>query len=109
MACSIKLATFGAGVKDRERSAGRGGETIAPAPKRRRHDELPKQLRHVSFLARRRQRTLAERHRLSAEEAEAFDYRSKSLLDLASEAVARKDRRAYANRPGGCVEFRLCS
>jgi hypothetical protein len=52
----------------------------------------PKQLRHVSFLSRSRQRSFAERHRLGESDAEDLDYRDKSLLDRASEAIWQQDQ-----------------
>lgn len=59
-----------------------------PAIQRGRHLVItgdPEQLRHVSFLARERQRALGDKHGLSAAEVETFDYRGRSLLDRASE------------------------
>jgi hypothetical protein len=47
----------------------------------------PKQLRHVSFLSRRRQSGLAERRGLGEEDLQAFDYREKSLLDVVEDAI----------------------
>lgn len=51
----------------------------------------PKQLRHLSFLARRQQRTLGRRHGLDAEAAERFDFRDKSLLDLVSDVLPSQE------------------
>lgn len=48
----------------------------------------PKQLRHYSFLAVARQRALAERHQVS-ETGVNLDYRERSLLDYALDAVPR--------------------
>ncbi len=42
----------------------------------------PKQLRHLSFLARDRQEAFANRYGLSPEAKARFDYRDKSILDL---------------------------
>jgi len=52
----------------------------------------PKQLRHVSFLSRDRQRLLGEEEGLSEEEIEALDYREKSLLDLVDDSLSSQDR-----------------
>ena len=52
----------------------------------------PKQLRHVSFLSRSRQRHLATRHELPEHAREAFDYRYKSLLDRTSDALTTVDQ-----------------
>lgn len=51
----------------------------------------PKQLRHASFLGQGRRQALAERWGLDLTEGRALDYREKSLLDLASAAVAGED------------------
>ncbi len=48
----------------------------------------PKQLRHVSFLPVSRQREFAEQNGLDESEAERFGFRSVSLVDLASDAIA---------------------
>lgn len=55
----------------------------------------PKQLRHVSFLSRDRQRSLAEGHGLSPRSAERLDYRERSLLDLVSETVEEQDQAIF--------------
>lgn len=47
----------------------------------------PKQLRHVSFLSRHRQRVLAERHGVSDDEMQTLDYRAISLIDRVEQAV----------------------
>ncbi len=47
----------------------------------------PQQLRHLSFLPGERQREFATAHQLSPSEAEIFDYRRHSILDLASERL----------------------
>lgn len=55
----------------------------------------PKQLRHISFLSRERQKALAFRAGLPPEVAERFDFRAKSLLDGFSEAVTRQEQVAF--------------
>ena len=55
----------------------------------------PQQLRHVSFLARSRQRAIAESHGLTTERAETLDYREKSLLDLVDERLSSQDQVAF--------------
>ncbi len=47
----------------------------------------PRQLRHLSFLSRARQRALGERHGVADDDVEVFDYRGRSLLDRALEAL----------------------
>ncbi len=41
----------------------------------------PKQLRHISFLSRRRQSMIADHYEIDQQEREDFDYRQKSVLD----------------------------
>jgi hypothetical protein len=55
----------------------------------------PKQLRHVSFLSRDRQRLLGEEAGLSEEEIEALDYREKSLLDLVDDSLSSQERAIF--------------
>ncbi len=55
----------------------------------------PKQLRHVSFLARERQRLLGEESGLSEEEIEALDYREKSLLDLVDDCLPSSEQTIF--------------
>lgn len=55
----------------------------------------PKQLRHVSFLSRDRQRSLAGRNGLTSSEAERLDYRGESLLDLALDTVRHQDQAIF--------------
>jgi superfamily I DNA and/or RNA helicase len=52
----------------------------------------PHQLRHVSFLSRNRQRRAAERAGLDGSPAEEYDYRDKSILDLASERIVEQSQ-----------------
>ncbi|MCP4772624.1 MAG: AAA family ATPase [Planctomycetaceae bacterium] len=64
----------------------------------------PKQLRHVSFLARSKQTILASKEGLGAEVADQLDYRSKSILDLAEETITDQQRvqfldEHYRSRP----------
>ncbi len=64
----------------------------------------PKQLRHVSFLARSKQTILASKEGLGAEVADQLDYRSKSILDLAEETITEQKRvqfldEHYRSRP----------
>ncbi len=47
----------------------------------------PNQLRHVSFLARGRQQSIAEAAGLDSEQQSVLDYREKSILDLLSETI----------------------
>lgn len=55
----------------------------------------PKQLRHVSFLSRSRQRLFAERHQLPESDGEDLDYRDKSLLDRAGETLWHPDQSVF--------------
>jgi hypothetical protein len=55
----------------------------------------PKQLRHVSFLSRDRQRLLGEESGLSDEEIEALDYREKSLLDLVDDCLPSSEQSIF--------------
>ena len=64
----------------------------------------PKQLRHVSFLARSKQTILASKEGLGEEVADQLDYRSKSILDLAEETITEQKRvqfldEHYRSRP----------
>ena len=64
----------------------------------------PKQLRHVSFLARSKQSILAAKQGLDQSVAELLDYRSKSILDLAGEIITEQERvqfldEHYRSRP----------
>jgi len=52
----------------------------------------PRQLRHVSFLARVRQGALADRFGLDEPQRECFDYRSRSLIDLAADRLTRGEQ-----------------
>ncbi|HXV59298.1 MAG TPA: AAA domain-containing protein [Vicinamibacteria bacterium] len=52
----------------------------------------PRQLRHVSFLARARQRAIAEEHGLDDGEAATLDYRERSLLDRVDDALGSSDQ-----------------
>ncbi len=47
----------------------------------------PKQLRHISFLSRERQRLIGAQYGLSEDELEIHDFRGKSLLDLMNERI----------------------
>lgn len=51
----------------------------------------PNQLRHVSFLAGRRQQAIAEKHELDADQQQRFQFRQKSVLDLLSETVSSQE------------------
>lgn len=55
----------------------------------------PRQLRHVSFLSRERQRLIGEEHGLSYEEIDRLDYRERSLLDLMDGALSSQDQVAF--------------
>jgi hypothetical protein len=55
----------------------------------------PKQLRHVSFLSRDRQRLLGEESGLSEEEIDALDYREKSLLDLVDDCLPSSEQSIF--------------
>jgi hypothetical protein len=55
----------------------------------------PRQLRHVSFLSRDRQRRLREEAGLSDSGAEALDYRDQSLLDLVDDALSSQEQVAF--------------
>ena len=52
----------------------------------------PHQLRHLSFLSRRRQERLAEEAGVDAETAERFDYRTRSVLDVLEDVLERQDQ-----------------
>ncbi len=52
----------------------------------------PNQLRHISFLGGERQRLFAGNHNLSDADAALYDYRNKSLLDLANERIGSQQR-----------------
>ncbi|MEO1263078.1 MAG: AAA domain-containing protein [Bacteroidota bacterium] len=47
----------------------------------------PKQLRHLSFLSREKQRLLAEQFDIGYNESQFYDYREKSLLDLVDDRL----------------------
>ena len=47
----------------------------------------PNQLRHVSFLSRSKQELLGHKSRLTPQQIDILDYRSKSILDLAEELI----------------------
>ncbi len=47
----------------------------------------PYQLRHISFLSRRMQKTLADRYHLSQAEHDVYDYRNKSILDIVNDMI----------------------
>jgi AAA domain len=55
----------------------------------------PRQLRHLSFLSRARQGALGERHGLAADDVEVFDYRGRSLLDRALEALESPEQAVF--------------
>ncbi len=57
----------------------------------------PKQLRHLSFLPRARQRALAEQFGLDESQRERFDFREVSLLDLVSDTISDQERIAFLN------------
>lgn len=52
----------------------------------------PKQLRHLSFLSRERQRQLAGKWELSEAQAQACDYREKSILDWVNESIPSQEQ-----------------
>lgn len=52
----------------------------------------PKQLRHISFLSRQRQRLLGEKHGLNEEQQERYNYREKSILDVVDETISSQDQ-----------------
>jgi hypothetical protein len=52
----------------------------------------PRQLRHVSFLSRERQRLLGSKWELSDADVETFDYREKSVLDWVNEAIPSQEQ-----------------
>ncbi|MDA8017674.1 MAG: AAA domain-containing protein [Thermoanaerobaculia bacterium] len=69
-----------------------------PAMQRARRCQVvgdPRQLRHLSFLSRRHQRRLAERHGLTREQTRRFDYRDQSLLDLVNQTLATQAQVAF--------------
>jgi len=51
----------------------------------------PKQLRHVSFLSRDRERRALEANDLTGAELRSFSYREDSILDLVSQSIASQD------------------
>lgn len=55
----------------------------------------PRQLRHVSFLSRRRQARLQETYQLKGEDPEALDYRERSALDLVSDRLAEREQAQF--------------
>jgi hypothetical protein len=55
----------------------------------------PRQLRHVSFLARKRQEQLAESLGLDSRAMHRLDYRDKSLLDLVDDRLSSNDQVAF--------------
>ncbi|MEM6797006.1 MAG: ATP-binding protein, partial [Acidobacteriota bacterium] len=55
----------------------------------------PAQLRHLSFLPRARQRGLAERHGLDAEQRSLLDFRRRSVLDLADSVLGGQQSVAF--------------
>lgn len=57
----------------------------------------PKQLRHVSFLSRDRQRLLGEQSGLNAELYTKYNYRDKSLLDIISENIKTQEQIVFLN------------
>lgn len=52
----------------------------------------PKQLRHVSFLARDRQRFLGEQSNLGEDVINKYNFRDKSLLDIVTENIANQEQ-----------------
>ncbi len=69
----------------------------------------PKQLRHVSFLSRHRQRMIGTQYGLSDDELEIHDFRERSLLDLMNERIASGTQTMlldehFRSRPG-IIEF----
>jgi len=69
-----------------------------PAPQRAQRAVVtgdPRQLRHVSFLSRRRQARLQEAYQLNDEDPEAIDYRERSALDLVSDRLAEREQAQF--------------
>jgi superfamily I DNA and/or RNA helicase len=52
----------------------------------------PRQLRHLSFLSRERQRLLANKRALNEAETETCDYRGKSILDWVNESIPSQEQ-----------------
>jgi superfamily I DNA/RNA helicase len=52
----------------------------------------PNQLRHVSFLSRQRQQTIAEQNELDPAQQDLFSYREKSILDLLSDKISTQEQ-----------------
>ena len=52
----------------------------------------PRQLRHLSFLSRERQKLLASKWSLNESESEACDYRGKSILDWVNESIPSQEQ-----------------
>ncbi len=52
----------------------------------------PNQLRHVSFLAGRRQEVIAERNELTRDQQDLFRFREKSILDLMSDTISTQQQ-----------------
>jgi superfamily I DNA and/or RNA helicase len=66
--------------------------TCIPALQRARNTVIvgdPKQLRHVSFLSKSIQHSLQQKYELN--NSEVFDYREKSILDVAFESIESQD------------------
>ncbi|MEN7549099.1 DEAD/DEAH box helicase [Rapidithrix thailandica] len=57
----------------------------------------PKQLRHVSFLSRERQRYLGEQVDLTESQVEQYAYRDRSVLDVFSDQVQSQNQIAFLN------------
>lgn len=57
----------------------------------------PRQLRHLSFLPRERQRAIGTQWGLNAAELEMYDYREKSILDLMNDSIASQHQVAFLN------------
>lgn len=57
----------------------------------------PNQLRHLSFLARARQAALQAEHGMPPAQADRFDYREKSILDVTSESLASQEQVHFLN------------
>lgn len=55
----------------------------------------PAQLRHISFLPTDRQTSLANQYGLNEDQVDAFDFRNRSLLDLASDKIEGHNQIAF--------------
>jgi len=63
----------------------------------------PKQLRHISFLARAKQEAYANQYGLSHQEADELDYRDKSILDLTDLRILDQDQVCFLDEHHRCL------